>query len=359
MATTPAATGLTPQQWDSKFYREYLQNNRFKPYMGQSQNSIIQIKEDLVKKQGDTLTFALVNRLTGAGVSGSGVLEGNEEKMTSRSYKQAVDMYRNAVVVPKIEEQKSAIGLQEAGKVVNMDWAMEHTRDKIIAALGMINGVLHSAASEAQKDAWLVDNADRVLFGDAIGNGSYTDHSADLATVTAGMTLTADNLSLMKRIALTANPKIRPITVDGGKRYYVVFASPRAFRDLKQDSVIRQAQREVSLGKQNNKLFKGGDIEWDGMIVHEVDDIASLGTVGAASAAVDPVYLCGSQAIAVAYAQRWQTIKETRDYGALKGVGVEAIYDIGKMTFGSGSGDTDDLKDHGVVTGYFGAAADT
>ena len=32
---------------------------------------------------------------------------------------------------------------------------------------------------------------------------------------------------------------------------------------------------------------------------------------------------------------------------------------IEKMLFGSGSGDTDDLKDHGVVTGYFAAVADS
>jgi hypothetical protein len=32
---------------------------------------------------------------------------------------------------------------------------------------------------------------------------------------------------------------------------------------------------------------------------------------------------------------------------------------IEKMTFGSGSGDTDDLKDHGMVTGYFAAVADS
>lgn len=29
-----------------------------------------------------------------------------------------------------------------------------------------------------------------------------------------------------------------------------------------------------------------------------------------------------------------------------------------KMIFGSGSGDTDDTKDHGVVTGYFAAEPD-
>jgi len=29
-----------------------------------------------------------------------------------------------------------------------------------------------------------------------------------------------------------------------------------------------------------------------------------------------------------------------------------------KMSFGSGTGDTDDQKDHGIVTGWFAAVAD-
>ncbi|MDA7949671.1 MAG: hypothetical protein MPJ78_19620, partial [Hyphomicrobiaceae bacterium] len=40
------------------------------------------------------------------------------------------------------------------------------------------------------------------------------------------------------------------------------------------------------------------------------------------------------------------------------GVVIDAIYGLEKLTFGTGAGDTDDLKDHGVVTAYVGAAAD-
>jgi hypothetical protein len=70
---------------------------------------------------------------------------------------------------------------------------------------------------------------------------------------------------------------------------------------------------------------------------------------------VVPVYLCGAQAIGAAYAKRWTT-KEEFDYGDKFGVAIEAIYGIGKMQFGSGSADRDDLKDHGVVTGYFASS---
>ena len=41
MALTTARTGLTPQQWDDKFFMEYVRDNRFKRYMGTDENSII------------------------------------------------------------------------------------------------------------------------------------------------------------------------------------------------------------------------------------------------------------------------------------------------------------------------------
>lgn len=359
MTDTTAATGLTVQQWDDKFFTEYQGNHPFNPYMGTSEQSIIQINEQLGRAKGDAVTFALLNKLTGAGVSGTATLEGNEEDMESRSFVVNVDKYRNAVRVPEMEEQRSAIGLRNAAKPNLMEWAKNFDTDRIITALGSINGTAYASASEEAKDAWLVDNADRVLFGDAIGNGGYTDHSADLLTVTGGMTLDTGVLSLMKRMALTADPKIKPVRMGKlNRRYYVAFVHPLAMRDLKADSVLTQAQREVQITAQNEKIFQGGDVDYDGILVHEVDDMPLYTGVGAAGASVSPVYLCGAQALAHARVKRWRSVEETFDYGDKRGCAVETIDGIEKMLFGSGAGDTDDLKDHGVLTAYVGTAAD-
>jgi len=361
MAQTVAATGLTVQQWDDKFFREYLGNNPFKPYMGKGTSSVIQIKENLTKNKGDSITFALVNKLTGSANDGTSKLEGNEEAMGSRSHKLTVALRRHAVSVTEYEEQISAIGLRDEAKPQLMDWAQEQDVDRIIAQLYSKNGVAYGSASEAQKDAWLVDNADRVLFGASKANGSSNDHSVALATIDGtNDKLTPNALSLMKRIALSANPKLRPIRVEGkNKRYFVVFAHPLAFRDLKTNAAMVQAQREVQINEQNNKLFQGGDLEWDGMIIHEVDDMTTLTGIGAAGIDVGGVFLCGAQALGVGLAKRWKSVqKGETDYGNEVGVGIKTIDGLDKLTFGSGSADTDDLKDHGIVTGYFSAVAD-
>lgn len=363
MTDSTVATGLTVQQWDDKYFTESLNANIFKPYMGTQPNSIIQVKEDLTKKKGDSVTFALVNKLSGSGVTGSSTLEGNEEDMDSRSFAVTVDQQRNAVRVPMLDEQFSSISLRQAAKDVLLDWNMELIRDKIITALGSINGTAYGSASEANKDAWLVDNADRVLFGAAKSNNASNDHSASLANIdNTNDQLTASAITLMKRIAKTATPKIRPLKPRKGgvtSDSYILFVPSLLLRDLTQDSAFLQANREARQRGKLNPIFAGADYIYDNIAIIEVEDIAVLSGVGAAGIDVAPCYLVGAQALAMAWAKRPSTVEEVFDYGDKHGCAVRQVMEVAKMTFGSGSGDTDDLKDHGVVTGFFAAVADS
>ena len=95
------------------------------------------------------------------------------------------------------------------------------------------------------------------------------------------------------------------------------------------------------------------------MIIKEIEDMTSITGVGAASIDVAPFYLCGAQAVGYGVAERWKSAEETFDYGRKKGCAIMEMGGFEKMIFGSGSGDTDDLKDHGMVTGYFAAVADS
>ena len=353
MTDTTPATGLVVQQWEDKFFQEYLHDGGFKALMGTNENAVIQVKEDLTKKSGDSITIALVNRLNNAAVTGTSTLEGNEEDMASRSLRIYVDKRRNAVRIAEMSEQKSAISLRNAARATLLDWAMEDTRDLIIEALGSLNGTKFVDRTAAIADAWLVDNADRVLFGAA--SAGLTDMSADLALLdTTADLFNATALDAMVLKAKTCNPKIRPMRDPGnGKRYYVAFANPHAFKNLR-DSLDTEVLASTVVQMEASKLFEGGDIFWNGVIVKETDNLPIYENLGAGGTAeVTPVYLCGAQALAVAYAKRWRTVTEEFDYGDKYGVAIDGIYGVRKIIFGSGAGDTDDLRDHGVVTGYF------
>ena len=361
MADTSVPTALQVEQWEDKFFTEYLHDGGFKPLMGKSENAVIQVKEQPGKGNGDKITIQLINRLTNAAVTGTSTLEGNEEDMAQRSFSITVNKRRNAVRIPEMSEVQSAISLRDAARATLLDWAMEDTRDLCIEALGSINGVAFPSSTEAQRDAWLVDNADRTVFGAYAKGGSAggTDMSADLAQLdTTADLFTFDRLDDMVLVAKTCSPKIRPMRDSGnGKRYYVAFAHPAAFKDLR-DSLDTNVLAQTVVQMEASKLFESGDIMWNGVIVKETDNLPVYINLGAtATTEVTPVYLCGAQALGVAYANRWRSKTEMFDYGDKYGVAIDGIYGVEKIQFGSGATDTDDLKDHGVVTGFFATTA--
>jgi N4-gp56 family major capsid protein len=384
MTTTSAQSGLTPQLWDDKFFTSYVRSNQFARYMGTSEYDMIQVKQDLTKKRGDSVTYALVNDLTGAGKTGSATLKGYEEAMMSRSQKVSVDLLRHAVTVHEWDEQKSAIDLRDAAKGQLRSWATKRMRNDIVNALKSINGVTYAYAgngtttgtTEAQKDAWLVDNSDRVLFGASVSHASYTDHSADLALLTnADDKLTYSVVSLAKRLAKKASPAIRPIELNNGEEWFVLFAGPLPFRDLKASLATIHADAAVR-GAQN-PLFHDGDLMYDGVIIREIPEMGAAfnsttdignGIVGPGCletgkgyGAIDVAtnFLCGAQALACAWAQRTTSRTDIDDYGAQFGVAIQEIRGIKKLTFGKNSStDTSDLVDHGVLTLYTAAVAD-
>ena len=357
MADTTVPTALQVEQWDDKFWMEYIQEGPFKALMGTTANAVIQVKEELGTKPGDTITLQLINRLTNSAVTGTATLEGNEEDLTQRSFSIVVDKRRNAVRIPEMSEQQSAVNLRNAGKEGLKVWAIEDTRDLIIRELGALNGTPFTSRTAAIADAWLVDNKDRTVFGAYAKGGSAggSDLSADLGQLdTTSDLFTFDRLDDMLLVAKTCSPKIRPMRDSGnGKRYYVAFANPHAFKDLR-DSLDTNVLANTVNEMQASKLFEGGDIMWNGCIVKEVDDLPIYANLGASSTTeVTPVYLCGAQAVGVAYAKRWRSKTEMFDYGDKYGVAIDGIYGVEKCRFGTGSADTTDLKDHGVVTGFF------
>src|SRR3990167_2192558 len=363
--TGTARTGLTPQYWDSEFFRDYVRSSRFRRYMGTDEASIIQIREELTKKRGDTINFALVNELTGAGVTGNSTLKGNEERLNTRSMQLTVDVLRHAVAVDDWDIQKSVVDLRNAARTQLREWAQKTLRDDIVRALGQIDGVNFTASTAAQRSTWTANNQDRVLFG--LTTANYTSIFATaIQSLTASEQLTPNVLSLMKRMAQAASPKVKPVYVkEMDQEWYVCFVGPRAWRDLTEDNpttnVLTLANRDARVRGVDNPLFTGDSLVWDGMILREIPEIApvpaaiwSLSTI----ASIEPVYLCGAQAVGLAWAQRTKSTTDVDDYEFLHGVGVQEIRRIQKLRFGSGTTDRDNLKDHGIVTAFVGAAPD-
>lgn len=360
MTTTTLATASQVQKWESQYFAEYVRESGFMPYMGKSVNMPICVKYELTSG-GKTINLPLITRLTGNGVTGSNTLVGNEEALNNYNFPISIDWRRNAVEIKKPESHWTEMDLLKAAGDMLKVWSAESLRDDIIAALASVGGVAYGSASAAQLDAWLDNNADRVQFGtvslatDAPAGGATYDHSATLTDITSGMTLDAAAVSKMKRKCKKADPHIRPIRVNNsqGREYFVLFVPSEAFRDLKDDDPIKNANREARpRDVESNPIFQDGDLIYDGVIIREIPEISLLSGVGAGGTVdVAPVYMCGAQALGIAWGQQPKmTRKKEDDYGFAQGRGIEEALGVEKLVYND--------VDHGLLTGFFAAAAD-
>lgn len=349
MTLSTVSSGNVQKQWDGKFYREYVRNNRFARYQGTDANAIIQLKEQLTKKPGDAITLSLLAKLSGAGVTGNTLLEGAEEAVSNYAHQVSVGAYRQGVAMTEWEEQKSPIVALDNVRPLLKEWAMELNRDKVIASLKAIipnsgDQLTYAAATATERNEFIVANSDRVLFGALKSNAVSGIFATALATLDAtDDKFTYSKVSLMKRIAKTADPIIRPVRVNDDEEWYVAFCGSDAFRDVKASLATIHADA-MQRGK-SNPLFTDGDLVYDGVIIREVPEITPL------AANVGEVFLCGAQAVGHVIAKRWQSKTESRDYGFVSGCAIAGFFGTEKLVFNA--------KQHGVVTGYMYAAVDS
>ena len=377
MAETVLATASEKQKWVKSYFSEYVRGSKFRPYMGAGPTNIIVTKRELQEEAGKTINIPLITKLTGQGVSGSQVLDGNEEQLGNYNFPISVDWRRHGVRVPKSTSYKTEIDLLNAARDMLREWEAERLRDDIIEAfLSVIPsanttvpiryGVATQSANggyeitagnyiatESDKDNWLQNNRDRVLFGKLRSNYSAGDHSAALATIDGTddkLTVAVGNLA--KRMAKGAAPNLRPYKTKDGNEWFVMFCNSRAFRDLEQDPVMTAANRDARpRSVEQNPIFQDGDLLYRGVIYREIEEMPVLAGVGNSGIDVAVNVLCGAQAVGVAWGQMPtpQTDRD-KDYKFRPGVAIEELLGVEKIFFRG--------KQHGTVTVYTAAAPD-
>ena len=379
MALTTIQTNNKLIKFTQQVNREWVRENLFAPYMGESITAIIRKRMELTSG-GEQMNIPLVARLAATAI-GSGALAGNEENVDNYGMRVWIDWARNAVKTNKAEKQKDSSAIFDVARPLLSDWLKELGRDEIIdaffalptesapAGLGSapgqrVNGILFADATAAQRNTWLTDNTDRVLFGSLKTNntGTFATSMQNL-DVAGGDKCSRANMRLLKRIARAANPKIRPFQLKDGREYFVAFHGPRTFRDLKIDleTINKDARPREGTGFNKQPIFQDGDLMDDGVIHREIPEIDGRAptfyeTAGAASIATRPVWLCGQSAMVMAYGQMAKpTQLDNTDYQFNQGVGIETAYGVSKMfkkTIGGA------LREWGIATGFFAALAD-
>lgn len=315
--------------WSRKLFQEALKQTWMYRFIGESDNSMIQILPDTQKSAGDRITVPLRMQLTSLGVQGDSTLEGNEEALQIYTDNLFINQLRNAVRSGgKMSEQRVPFSVREQGQVGLSDWYAG------VFDLGFFNqlcgntGVTDSRQS-ANNDP-IAPSANNVYYA----NGNTDETAVASAVASNVMNITFIDAALEK-VKLNS-PAIRPIRLQGDD-YYVMFLHPFQVTAMRTNSSTGQwldIQKAAMTGGEitKNPIFTGALGMYNNVILHESTRIPSV--VSGAYRAV----LCGAQAGIIAFGRDSENnkvswVEELFDYGNQLGIAAGMIWGGKKTVF--------------------------
>lgn len=335
MGKTAYSTGDSEVQklWDEELYRDTLKEIFWSKFFSQNGSSIVHEKYDLMKKKGDTITFTIRYRGNRAFLPDGTPIEGNEGSLqTSTYYAQIHEKNFGIRDAGMISRQRPVYDMDSETRKAILEDGAEALDNEFFNAIKVTNtGILYPAS----------------------GTFSTTNTLATAtAAVTASDLLSPALISKAKAKALTerANGQVplRPVMIQG-KPHLVLLVHPYALVDLKLDPTYAQANREAEVRGKENPLFTGAVGVWDGVIVHEHENVTK--GVNAGSVYYSQNYLMGAQALTYAVAQKPTIKMEEFSYGQEHGFGYLSMLGVAKPQFTKpGTGTALDYGSYCVVT---------
>lgn len=338
---------LTVKNWAKELEVEALKKTYFGKFVGTSANSLIHRKTETEKNKGDKVTFGLRMLATGAGVSGDGVLEGNEESLTTYSDSVLIDQLRHAHRTGgRMSEQRILFNMRSECKDSLSDWWADRMDTAFANQL---------VGNTGQTDTKYTGHNATVAPTHYVYGGDATAESGGGAIDSSDVfTLNVIDKAVEKARARTDAPPIRPLRMDG-EDMYVAFLHDYQVTSLRTSTSTGQwldIQKAALSGNGSNKnpIFTGALGMYNGVVLHRWNRIPA----SPAAATVRRAALCGAQAIAMAFGQgngpsKFTWVEKEFDYGNQLGVSAGSIFGMKKIQFNS--------KDYGVIVMSTYAAA--
>lgn len=329
------------KHWSSDVFKEALKRTYAMKFMGTSTNALCQVKNEMNKGKGDRVTVNLRMQLTGAGISGDGTLEGNEEALAIYTDNLYIDQIRHAVRSGgRMSEQRVPFEVREQARDGLADWFATRIDVAFFNQLASAYSVTDTRYTGSQAPTT----------ASAANTNFFTGGHSTTASITAsptGFGLSA--IDACVEIAQTRTLPIRPIRMDGGE-FYVLFVHPRQFTILKNASVAAgswyDVQRAAIEGGRvtESPLFTGAAGMYNNTIIHVApnlpggSDILPAGVEASAGLSVYASVFCGAQAGLAAFGRdsgpgTFTWTEEYFDYENQLGVACGTIWGVKKAQF--------------------------
>ena len=338
---------LAVKLWSKKLAVEVSKATAIAPLIGTSANSVIQLKDETQKGSGDKVTFGLRTQLIGDGVSESQILEGNEEALTTYSDAIFINELAHAVRVKNdqtIDAQRVPFSLREEANAGLTDWyadrlsmmAFMHWGGFTAPTMAFEGRTVTIAPVHYGFNAPLAPSSGRIIRAAAAANDE---------SLTSSDVFTLDLVDKAVEKAKVANPKIRPVRVNG-ESVYVMYLHPYQVTDLRTNTSTGQwldIQKAAYMGSRaNNPIFDGSLGMYNNVVLREAEHVVPgvNSSTGAQITTVRRAVLLGAQSAVAAFGMKnapnkYKMVEELFDYQRELGVSVQTVLGMKKTVFNS------------------------
>lgn len=347
------------EHWSRRLARESFAQTWFSKFVGKSDDSVIQLKNDTSKDDGDKITCLLRMQLDGDGVQGDNTLEGNEEALTTFTDSFVINQLRHAVRSKgKMSEQRIPYKHRMEAKNGLRDWWATRMDRWFFTQMCGYTGPAVTERGETYTGIdtrWTGNNS--TMSPDSTAHYRWDATNGLTAAANDEDIVAADTINLQMLDDLVAEaetraPIVRPIMFEGEKVYVFIMDTFQA-RDLRKNTDSGQWQDIQKAAMQGgdvkkNPIFKGSLGMYNNVILHKSNRICQgvNSSTGDAIPTVRRGVLLGAQAGVMGFGKgsslnNYDWNEELFDYGNQLGVEGGCIGGLKKSVY--------DNKDFGVL----------
>lgn len=354
------STSIAKQGHDQNFFasNQFLSKNT-----DDMNRPIIRVTALTKDLRGTRAVLPLVTDLTGGGVVGDNILEGNEQALEADAQIIQIDQLRNGVRSKgKMAEQETVIRFRVTGKNALGFWIADIVDEmEFLTIAGRAyslntDGSARDAGSQLPQLAFASDvvaaSGNRIMYA-----GSATSEQ----TLTTSDTMTWDTVTDLKTMA--KRKRMIPIKA-GGKSYFILVLSSEQCRDLEKTADYKSLTAQAMPRGVNNPLFTNAKKVINDIVIYDHQKVYNTlgldpGSKWGASGNVDgaQAFLMGACALGnamlgeVEYAE-----SDNKDFGNRPAMAVGRIIGLLKPQYKSRY-DGNSVEDYGVISLKTAAAA--
>ncbi len=249
VATKTNWDAIVPEYWDKAIMAEADREALFSKLSGNDgSDAPVLERMDLTRQKGDKITFSTLQRLLGAGVSGTTALEGSEEKQVPGTYNVTVELYRHATAADEIATVEALHSFPVEARRQLSDWLQRFLDDQV---------------------------SDQVLNQDTVST-LYAGGKTSRGDLAAGDTLLPHEL---RRIHMAGQRRgVKPFRqVRGMKLNFPVYGaifSEVDYYNLVNDPDFRQDVRLAGIRGDNNTALSGAIDMYDGVLIYRWSQVS-------------------------------------------------------------------------------------